>query len=242
MKTAFVTGGSGGIGGAVCRRLASEGCAVAVGYHSGRAAAEALCAELRGKGYTALAVGLDLADAGPVTEAYERVCSELSPPEILINNAGRAHIGLFTDMTDSEVISLINTDLTGALLLSKRAAADMVRRHSGRIVNISSVWGSAGASCEAVYSAAKAGLIGFTKALGKELGPSGITVNCIAAGLIDTPMNACLSPEELASVTENIPAGRAGRPEEIAALASFLCSEEAAYINAQVITCDGGWI
>ena len=242
MKTAFVTGGSGGIGEAVCRRLSKEGYAAAVGYYSRPQAAEALCAEIRQSGGTAMTVHIDLSDPQSVDAAYKAVCRELSAPEVLINNAGQAHIGLFTDMSDSEIISLLNTDLTGALLLSRRAAADMVRRHSGRIVNISSVWGSVGASCETVYSAAKAGLMGFTKALGKELAPSGVTVNCIAAGLIDTPMNASLSPEELSAVIDGIPAGRAGSPEEIAALAAFLCSNEAAYINAQVITCDGGWI
>ena len=242
MRTAFVTGGSGGIGSAVCRRLAAEGYAAAIGYFSDRQGAEALCAELREGGASAMTVQLDLACPESADRAYKAVCDGLSAPEVLVNNGGRAHIGLLSDMSDSGIVSLINTDLTGAILLSKRAAADMVKRHSGRIINISSVWGVAGASCEAVYSAAKAGLIGFTKALGKELAPSGITVNCIAAGLIDTPTNDSLSPEELSAVVEGIPAGRTGRPEEIAALAAFLCSDEAAYINAQVITCDGGWI
>lgn len=242
MKTAFVTGGSGGIGGAVCRRLSKAGYAVAVGCFSRPEAAEKVCGEIRQSGGTAMTVRLDLSDARSVDAAYNAVCGELSAPEVLINNAGQAHIGLFTDMSDSDIVSLLNTDLTGAMLLTKRAAADMVRRHSGRIVNISSVWGSVGASCETVYSAAKAGLIGFTKALGKELAPSGITVNCIAAGLISTKMNSSLSPEELAEVIDGIPAGRAGSPDEVAALTAFLCSEDAAYINAQVITCDGGWI
>ena len=242
MKTAFVTGGSGGIGSAVCRRLAKDGCAVAVGYCSRRQAAEKLAADLAELGVPAFAVSIDLSDPQSVARAYDLVCGQLSPPEILVNNGGKAHIGLFTDMSDSDIISLLNTDLTGAVLLSRRAAADMVRRHSGRIINISSVWGTVGASCETVYSAAKAGLIGFTKALGKELAPSGITVNSIAAGLIDTPMNAALSPEELSALTESIPAGRPGTPDEVAVLAAFLCSEDAAYINAQVITCDGGWI
>ncbi len=240
-RTAFVTGGSGDIGGAVCRRLAGEGFAVAVGYMSGREAAEKLCGELRGITDT-LAVGLDLAQPETADAAYSRVCCELGVPDVLVNNAGAAHIGLFTDMDDSEIVRLVNTDLTGAMLLTRRAARDMVRRHSGRIVNISSVWGIAGASCEVVYSAAKAGLIGFTKALGKELAPSGITVNCIAAGMIDTKMNSCLTAEDKSSIVDGIPMGRMGTPEEIAALTAFLCSDEAGYITAQVIACDGGWI
>lgn len=242
MRTAFVTGGSGGIGSAVCRRLAREGCAAAIGYDRGRDAALALCGELRDAGFTAAAVHIDLADPASVEAAYKEVCEVLSPPEVLVNNGGAAHIGLFTDMTDAEIIRLVNTDLTGAMLLTKYAAAEMVRRGRGRIVNISSVWGMAGASCETAYSAAKAGLIGFTKALGKELAPSGITVNCIAPGMIATRMNDTLTDEEKAAVIAEIPAGRAGTPEEVAALAAFLCSEDAGYITAQVIGCDGGWI
>ena len=127
------------------------------------------------------------------------------------------------------------------MLLSRIASADMVRRHKGRIVNIASVWGEVGASCETVYSAAKAGMIGFTKALGKELAPSGITVNCISPGLIDTKMNSLLTDEDIQELLDDIPAGRMGSPEEVAALAAFLCSENASYITSQVIRIDGGW-
>lgn len=241
MKTALVTGGSGGIGSAICRRLAAEGFAVAIGYNNSREAAEELCLELRQSGATALAVRLDMKDPSTLSAGLEKVSAELSPPQVLVNCAGAAHIGLFTDMTDEEVEGLVTTDLTGALLLTKRAVPEMVRRGRGRVINISSVWGLRGASCEVVYSAAKAGLIGFTKALGKELAPSGITVNCIAAGLIDTKMNSTLTPADLAALTEEIPAGRPGRPEEVAALCAFLAGEEAAYINAQVISLDGAW-
>lgn len=217
------------------------GYAVAVGYCNNREKAEVLCFELRGRDFTAMAVRTDLADAASVAEAYEAVKSELGAPEVLINNGGKAHIGLFADMDDAEIISLINTDLTGALLLSKRAAKEMAAAHFGRIINISSVWGEVGASCEAAYSAAKAGLIGFTKALGKELAPSGVTVNCICAGMTDTEMNSCLSEADKAAITAEIPAGRICSPDEIAALAGFLCSPEASYITAQSIRIDGGW-
>ncbi|MBR6102067.1 MAG: SDR family oxidoreductase [Ruminococcus sp.] len=242
MRTALVTGGSGDIGAAVCRRLASEGFAVAIGYNKNEASASSLCAELRERGCTAMIVRLDLSDPASAEEGYGRVKSELGAPEVLVNNGGRAHIGLFTDMTDSEIDDLIRTDLTGAMQLSRRAAADMVKRGSGRIVSITSVWGEAGASCETVYSAAKAGLIGFTRALGKELAPGGITVNCISAGMIDTKMNAALSDEDKAAIVDDIPMGRMGTPDEIASLVSFLCSEGAAYITAQCIRVDGGWM
>lgn len=242
MKTAFVTGGSGGIGSAVCRRLAAEGFAVTIGYNSSREEAERLCMELREQGASALAVRADMKDGSTLDEALRVTGEQLSAPAVLVNCAGQAHIGLFSDMTDGELSGLMQTDLIGAMLLTKRAVPEMVRRGFGRIINISSVWGLCGASCETAYSAAKAGLIGFTKALGKELAPSGVTVNCIAAGLIDTKMNSTLSPQELADVTAEIPMGRAGRPEEIAALCAFLASDEAAYITAQVIAADGGWI
>lgn len=242
MRSAVVTGASGDIGRAISLRLADEGFAVAVCFRRDKASAENVCSKIAAKGGTALAVQLDLSDSGSVAEAYGRAVSQLGVPEVLINNGGTAHIGLFTDMQPEEIVKLINTDLTGAMLMSRLAARDMVRRHRGRIVSISSVWGESGASCEAAYSAAKAGLIGFTKALGKELAPSGITVNCIAPGLIDTKMNGSLSDEDKRELIGEIPAGRMGTPEEVAALAAFLCSEEASYITGQVIRTDGGWI
>ncbi|MBR6044913.1 MAG: 3-oxoacyl-ACP reductase FabG [Ruminococcus sp.] len=242
MKIAFVTGGSGGIGSAVCLKLASDGFAVAVGYNKDAASAEALCKELSAQGHVAMPVHIDLSDPGSVREAYDSVVSGLGYPEVLVNNGGAAHIGLFSDMSFEDITCLLDTDLTGAVLLTRLAVPEMTRRHRGRIVNVSSVWGETGASCETVYSAAKAGLIGFTRALGKELAPSGITVNCVSAGAVDTKMNACLSPDELEELVSQIPAGRLGEPREIAALVSFLCSDDAAYITAQVIRADGGWI
>lgn len=242
MKNAFITGGSGGIGSAVCRKLAADGYALAVGYRSNKSAAEKICSEIRSCGGVALPVHIELTDKASVKAAYELAVSELGVPKVLVNNAGTAHIGMYTDMTEDEICGIINTDLTGAMLLTRYAAADMVKRQEGRIVNISSVWGEVGASCETAYSAAKAGLIGFTKALGKELAPSGITVNCICAGMIDTDMNRIIPEEDRKAIVDDIPAGRMGTPEEIAALVSFLCSGSAGYITAQTVRCDGGWV
>lgn len=241
MRSAIVTGGSGDIGRAVCLRLAEEGYAVCVGYCSDRASAEAVCDRIRALNGTAMPLAIDLSDASSVDAAYRSAAAELGVPEVLVNCGGAAHIGLFTDMTDDRLTDLIAADLIGAMLLTKRAAADMVRLHRGRIVNIASVWGEVGASCEVAYSAAKAGMIGFTKALGRELAPSGITVNCIAPGLIDTKMNAALTEDDISALTAEIPSGRMGTPDEVAALAEFLCSEAASYITAQVIRIDGGW-
>lgn len=242
MKTAFVTGGSGGIGSEICKRLCCDGYSAAVGYCSNKTAAEVLCQALSDKGYIAFPIKIDLSDPLSVCEAYRQVCDKLGTPDVLVNNAGTAHIGLLTDMSDEEIVKMINTDLTGMILLSKYAASDMVKKHAGRIVNISSVWGEVGASCEAVYSAAKAGIIGFTRALGKELAPSGVTVNCIAAGMIDTRMNDMLSDEEKQAIVASIPADRIGTPDDIAGAVSFLCSDAAGYITAQCIRVDGGWI
>ena len=241
MRVAIVTGASGGIGSAVSLKLASEGYAVAVCYCRSESAAVSVSEKIRSSGGVALPICLDLSDENSVAEAYGRIVSQLGVPEVLVNNGGTAHIGLFTAMSASDIVRIINTDLLGAMLLSRLASANMVRRHKGRIVNIASVWGEVGASCETVYSAAKAGMIGFTKALGKELAPSGITVNCISPGLIDTKMNSLLTDEDIQELLDDIPAGRMGSPEEVAALAAFLCSENASYITSQVIRIDGGW-
>ena len=162
--------------------------------------------------------------------------------ELLINNAGIADIGLFTDLTDERLAELMNTNLFGHMRLTKDVLPQMLRRHSGSVINISSVWGESGASCEVAYSAAKAGLIGFTKALAKECAPSGVRVNCVSCGLIDTKMNITLSEEDLNAVTDEIPMGRMGTPDDIANAVMFLAEESSAYITGQVLRVDGGWL
>lgn len=241
MKTALITGGSGGIGSAICKALADMGYAAAVGYHSNEQAAQEVCKSISESGGVALAVKCSVDDPKSIQAAFELISRELSAPEALINCAGTANIGLFTDLSDDEVFKLVNENLTGAMLMSKAAVPEMVRRHKGYIVNISSVWGEVGASCEVVYSAAKAGLIGFTKALAREVAPSGINVNCISAGLIDTKMNAELSADDMRELIQDIPAGRIGTPDDIANAVRFLLSGQADYINGQTIRIDGSW-
>ncbi|MDR2606176.1 MAG: SDR family NAD(P)-dependent oxidoreductase [Oscillospiraceae bacterium] len=193
--TALVTGGAGGIGSAICRTLAEAGYRVIVHYHTSESAAIELAAEIGG-----VAVPADVSDYAQVKAMFERI----GGVDVLINNAGTAHYGLFQLTTPEERRRIVDVNLHGAMNCAELALPYMLRRHSGSIINISSIWGVEGASCEVAYSASKAALIGFTKALAKELSPSGITVNCIAPGVVDTKMNARFTREELAEVGEII--------------------------------------
>ncbi len=160
--------------------------------------------------------------------------------DVLVNNAGVSYIGLLQDMSADEIKRVLDINLTGAILCSREAAKQMIPKKSGCIINIASMWGEVGASCEAVYSASKAGLIGFTKALAKELGPSGIRVNCVSPGVIKTDMNKELTEETLAELSEDTPLLRLGSPEEVAKAAAFLASEESSFITGQVLSVNGG--
>lgn len=188
-----------------------------------------------------LGICADVGDYSACQNLFRQITEAFGPVDILINNAGSAHIGLFTDMSPTQWEKLIRTDLLSVLNCCHLAVPHMVRQHAGKIINISSVWGNVGASCEAVYSAAKGGVNAFTKALAKELAPSDIQVNAIACGLIDTDMNRTLSPEEQESLIEEIPACRMGKPEEVAALIYDLATGHD-YLTGQIMTLDGGWI
>ncbi len=242
MKTAFVSGGSGGIGSAICLELARNGYAVAVGYYKNEKAAADLCLSIRENDGVALPIKVDMCDAESISSAAMITSEQLGGVQVLVNCAGVASIGLFGDLSTEDIIRITHTDLIGAMLLTREFLPEMIKRHYGKVVNISSVWGESGASCETVYSAAKAGLIGFTKALAKETAPGGINVNCISAGFIDTQMNGSLTKEETARIIEDIPAGRAGSPQEIAKAVTFLVSDGAEYINGQTLRIDGGWL
>ena len=238
-RIALITGGSRGIGAAAVRAFAAAGWRVAFCWHSNRQAAEALAAEFPRQ---VLAVQTDVADRVQVQAMFERVQAEFGAPDTLVCNAGIAQQKLFTDITEQEWHTMLDTHLTGAFHCCQAALPEMIRRRFGRIIMVSSMWGQTGGSCEVHYSAAKAGLIGLTKALAKEEGPSGITVNCVAPGVIETDMMAGFTAQDKAELAEETPVGRLGTPQEVAGLLLYLAGEDTGYITGQVIGQNGGLV
>ena len=232
----LVTGGSRGIGRACVERFAADGHTVTFFYRADESAAAAVSASTG-----ALALRADVRDADTVRDAVARAAEAMGGIDALINNAGISQIKLFTDLSDADWRAMIDTNLSGAFYVARAVAPLMIATHGGRIINVGSMWGKVGASCEVHYSAAKAGLRGMTLALAKELGPSAITVNCIEPGVIATEMNDSLDEETLAALREETPLCRLGRPEEVASLAAYLASEEAGFLTGQCIGVDGGF-
>lgn len=233
LKTALVTGGTGGIGEAICRRLASDGYSIIINFCHSSEKAERLAAELHGT-----ALYFDVSDSDLTTQAIEYA----GKIDLLVNNAGIAETELFTHLDAVKARRIMDINLWGTMNCSRAVLPSMIRRRSGCIINISSMWGQCGASCEVDYSASKAGIIGFTKALAKETAPSGIRVNCIAPGFIMTEMNSRYSQEDLELIREDIPLGIFGQPRHIADAASFLASDQAEYITGQILAVNGGMV
>ena len=236
-KVALVTGGSRGIGREICRVLAREGWRVAVNYNNSAVAAQTLADEING-----IAVGGNVASPADVDAMFTKIRAELDEVSLLVNNAGIGEYGLFTDLSFQRWNELIGTNLTGAFNCCKAAIPAMVRDKSGCIINIASMWGEVGASCEAAYSVTKAGLIGMTKALAKELGPSGIRVNAVSPGCIETDMMARFSPAEREALADETPLGVIGQPSDAAEAVAFLASERARFITGQVLGVNGGFV
>ena len=232
----LVTGGSRGIGRACVERFTSQGHSVAFIYKSNYEAAREVCLSTGAHGICA-----DLCDPATAKMATAAAISRLEGIDVLVNNAGISQIKLFTDISDDDWQAMLNTNLSGAFYITREVSKHMINQKSGRIINIGSMWGKVGASCEVHYSATKAALRGFTQSLAKELGPSGITVNCVEPGVIATDMNASLPPEIIASLCDETPLCKLGTPENVADLVEFLASDKASFITGQIIGVDGGY-
>lgn len=240
-KTVLITGASGGIGAACALLFAEQGYRVIVHYHKNEAGAKEVCEKIEKRGGVCMCVCADVGDASQV-EAMLLEAERFGGVDVLVNNAGIAQTAMLCDITPEMWREVFSVNVDGVYNCCRASLSHMLKNKSGRIINISSMWGITGASCETAYSAAKAAVIGFTKALAKELGPSNITVNCVAPGLVDTKMNAHLSEEDLAAFCEEIPLGCAGTPAQIASTVCYLATEEAGYITGQVISPNGGCV
>ena len=237
---ALVTGASRGIGRAACVALARRGLAVAIGYRSDPEAAEETVAKVRAEDGDAVAVPVDVTDEASVESAFKQTEAELGSVRVLVNNAGFIKDGLAVKYTAQAWDATVDTNLRGAFLCSRRALSAMMRARWGRIVNIASAAALRGNAGQTAYSASKAGLVGFTRSLAREVGSRGITVNVLCPGFVDTKMTSSQSAELRKRYVEMTPAGRLGSPEEIAAVIAFLSAPEASYVNGAIISVDGG--
>ncbi len=241
-KTVLITGASKGIGAATAILFAEKGYNVVMNYNNSVQSALILQKSLSESGYKVSAYQANVRNRLDVELMVKETLERYGSIDVLINNAGIANQGLFTETSEIEWSEMIDVHLNGTFNCCQAVLPHMIHNKSGSIINISSMWGQVGASCEVAYSAAKAGIIGLTKALAKELGPSGIRVNCIAPGLIDTGMNQELSLEDVAAIVDATPLGRIGTTNDIASSALFLASDEASFITGQILGVNGGFV
>ncbi|MEG2500088.1 MAG: 3-oxoacyl-ACP reductase FabG [Oscillospiraceae bacterium] len=241
-KTALVTGAGVGIGAATAEALAKKGYNVAICCNKNAKRAKELSQRLNAEGCSTAVFTADLSDISTIDTLFCKVESTFGSVDILVNNAGIAQQKMFCDISESDFDKIMNTNFKGAFFTSQRALAHMLHQKWGRIINVASMWGEVGASCEVHYSASKAALIGFTKALAKEEAPSGITVNAVSPGAIDTEMLNNLSEDDKKAIAEDTPVMRLGKPQEIAAAIAFLASDEAEFITGQVLGVNGGLV
>ncbi len=241
MKTAVITGAACGIGRACALEFAKAGYFTVINYRSSKEDAIALEEKIKSFSGNCMLIQADVSKKSEVERLFSEIRNKNLKVDVLVNNAGISSVKLICDTEEKDYENIFDINMKSVYLCTKEASYDMVSKKWGRIINISSVWGVCGASCEGVYSASKAAVNGFTKAIAKEFALSGICVNAIAPGVIDTKMNDCFSQDEKEELKNGIPAGRFGDPKEVAKLALFLASEDAGYITGQVIGIDGGF-
>lgn len=241
MKTILITGGAKGIGAAIAAAAAKSGYNVIINYLTSEDKAVKLCAELN-KITACIAIKADISDLNQTADMYKTAIKRFGKIDVLVNNAAISSIKLFNDITPLEWQKIFDVNVNGVYNCVRQVLPEMISNKSGKIINIASMWGEVGASCEAHYSATKAAVIGFTKALAKEVAPSGITVNCVSPGCILTDMNSGHSKETLKEIAEETPLGRLGAPEEIADAVMFLASEKADFITGQILSINGGLV
>ncbi len=241
-KVAWITGASGGIGSTIAERLAADGYAVALGCHWAQDAARTLAKRLSERGVPTLVCPCDLSDSVKVNACAEKIVQTLGEVTLLVNNAGIAQQKLFQDMTDEEWGRLFAVNVHGAFYAARAVLPAMIRAGHGGVINITSMWGQVGASCEVGYSATKAALIGMTRALAKEVAPSGIRVNAVAPGVIDTAMMAGFDADTRRELADQTPLGRLGTPQDVAEAVAFLASDRAAFITGQILGVNGGFV
>ncbi len=242
MKTVLITGSARGIGAATAALFADSGYNVVINYNTSEAEALSLCEKLRIKGCNAIAVKADVSKKNEAEFLFGEAKKSFGGVDVLVNNAGIAQQKLFSDITMQDYDRMFDCNVKSVFNCCQCALPHMIHNKNGRIINISSMWGIVGASCEVHYSASKAAVIGMTKALAREVAPSGITVNCIAPGVIDTPMNSGFDEETINALKEETPVGRIGTPEEIAKAVLFFANDSSGFITGQVLGIDGGFI
>ncbi|MBO4495796.1 MAG: SDR family oxidoreductase [Clostridiales bacterium] len=241
-KHCLITGGSRGIGAATAYRFAKEGYRITFFYRRDDESAQYTLERIRRISAYCQAMKVDIRDFASVRQAVHKAEEEFGPIDVLVNNAGISRIALFTETSEDQWNDMLSTNIGGLYNLTQSVLPSMLHRHEGSIINISSMWGVVGASCEVAYSTSKAAIIGFTKALAQEVGPSHIRVNCVAPGVIDTEMNAELDDETRDTLSDNTPLCRIGSPEEVADAVYFLASENASFITGQILGVNGGYI